>query len=145
MRSERASSSELREDVVVMVWVFLPGEDGGGAYCRCACWEGRVTVVVVTVLVFCDWTLTLKFGLLVEWTSCFVVEAASACSSLVRLGALRYGLENGRLTFFWYNWVPSRSFSSLTVRCSKRASNVRAAMLEGYLSETQERSNYTQT
>lgn len=77
MRSECASSSELREEVtVVTVWVFLLGEDGGGAYWRAACCEGTVTVVVVTVLFFCDWTLTLKFGLLVECVSCFVVEVA---------------------------------------------------------------------
>jgi hypothetical protein len=40
--------------------------------------------VVVTVLVFCDWTLTLKFGLLVEWASCFVVEVARAYACQLR-------------------------------------------------------------
>lgn len=54
----------------------------------------------------------------------------------VRLSALADELKTNcaRPTFFWYIRLPSpTSFSSLTVRCSKRASNVRVAILSLYV------------
>lgn len=83
MRVVRASSSELR---AATVRSFFAGEAGGGAFWwpfHCAAWDGRVTVVVVTVLVFCDCSATLKFGRLVEWASWVAVDVASACASFV--------------------------------------------------------------